>query len=272
MFYVSILIVVFLIGMVIGSFLNSVIYQLNFSDSWLKILKGLRGRSHCPKCKHILNCSDLIPVLSFIVLKGKCRYCQEKISFQYPFVEMATGLLFFLIFIFFFPIDNFISNRASFLIFYYLISCFLIIIFVYDLKYYIIPDKIIYPAIIIAGVFNFQFLIFNQFSIFKFSILSALGAAAFFLIIVLISQGKWMGIGDIKLAFLMGLILGWPNILIALFLAFVLGAIIGIGLIIFHKKTLKSKIPFGPFLIGATFIALFFGEKIINWYLLYLNI
>jgi len=96
--------------------------------------------------------------------------------------------------------------------------------------------------------------------------LSALGAAAFFLAIVLISRGKWMGVGDIKLAFLMGLILGWPNISVALFLAFLIGAIIGVGLMIFGKKTMKSEVPFGPFLVGGTFIALFFGKEIINWY------
>jgi len=154
-----------------------------------------------------------------------------------------------------------------------LISCFLIIIFVYDLKHYIIPDKVIYPAIGIAFLYQIisngrwvggvQFLITN----FYFPILSALGAATFFLAIVLISQGKWMGLGDVKLAAFMGLFLSWPNILVALFLAFSIGAIIGLGLIISGKRTLKSEVPFGPFLVTGTFIALFSGEKIINFYL-----
>jgi len=94
-----------------------------------------------------------------------------------------------------------------------------------------------------------------------------LGSTAFFLTIVLISRGKWMGIGDIKLAFLMGLILSFPNILVALFLAFFIGAIVGVALIISGKKTLKSEIPFGPFLISGTFLALFFGQKILDWHL-----
>jgi prepilin signal peptidase PulO-like enzyme (type II secretory pathway) len=143
----------------------------------------------------------------------------------------------------------------------------LIIIFVYDLKHYIIPDKVIYPAIIIALIFNLQFLISNQFSIFNYSILSAILASAFFLAIVLVSRGKWMGVGDIKLAFFIGLFLGWPNILVALFLAFFIGAIIGVGLIASQRKTLKSEVPFGPFLVAGTFIALFWGQSIINWYL-----
>jgi prepilin signal peptidase PulO-like enzyme (type II secretory pathway) len=234
--------IIFIFGLIIGSFLNSVIYRLEVEQS------PLRGKSYCPKCKHILKWQDLIPVLSFISLRGRCRYCQKPISIQYPLVELATGILFVLIFNQF-PI-------FLFSIFYFLISSFLIVIFVYDLKYYIIPDKIIYPAIIIAGIFNFQL----------FSILSAIGAALFFGTLVLITRGKGMGIGDIKLAFLMGLILGFPNILVALFLAFFLGSIIGIGLILFKNKTLKSKVPFAPFLIIGTFIALFWGEKIIDWY------
>jgi len=247
----------FIFGTIVGSFLNSVIYRLKKNESFLK------GRSYCPNCRHTLNWKDLIPVFSFLILKGKCRYCQKKISWQYPLVELATGILFFLI-IFYFPY-NFLFS-----IFYFLFSCFLIIIFVYDLKYYIIPDKIIYPAGATALIFNFQFLISNQFSIFNYSILSGLGAAIFFLIIVLASKEKWMGWGDVKLAFLMGLFLGFPKILVALFSAFFLGAITGIILIILKKKNLKSEVPFGPFLVSSTFLAIFFGEKIVNFYLHYL--
>ena len=241
---------VFFFGLIVGSFLNCVIYRLEEGKSFLK------GRSFCPDCKHTLSWQDLIPLLSFLILKGKCRYCKKPISWQYPLVELATGILFILIL-------NFSTRPGGVILF--VVSCFLIVIFVYDLKHYIIPDKIIYPAIAIALIFNFQFSIFN------YSIFSAFGAAAFFLAIVLVSRGKWMGVGDIKLAFLMGLILGFPNILAALFLAFLIGAIIGVGLIVSQKKTLKSEVPFGPFLVTGTFIALFWGENIINWYLNFFN-
>ena len=230
-------IIIFLFGLAIGSFLNCLIYRLEHNQSFL------RGRSYCPHCRHQLDLWDLIPVLSFLILRGKCRYCQQKISWQYPLVEIFTGLIFLLIINYQLSIINFI------------IAPFLIIIFIYDLKHYIIPDKIIYPAILIAAIFNFT------------NWLSALGAAAFFLIIVLVSRGKWMGVGDIKLGFLMGLLLDWPSVLIALFLAFMTGAIIGIGLIISGKKSLKSEVPFGPFLVFGTFIALFFGQRIIERYL-----
>jgi len=270
---------IFLFGLAVGSFLNCVIYRLETGGNFF------RGRSFCPKCKHILSWPDLIPLFSFLLLKGKCRYCQQKISWQYPLVEFSTAWLFVLIFNL-----QFISTLSQFIttLYLFIISCFLIIIFVYDLKHYIIPDKIIYPAIAVAFLYqiisnfqwvaggwrpisitNFQFLITN----FYHPFLSAVGAALFFLFIVLISRGKWMGVGDIKLAFLMGLVLGFPNILVALFSAFLLGAIIGIGLIISGKKTLKSEVPFGPFLVTGTFIALFWGQEIINWYAksLYIN-
>jgi prepilin signal peptidase PulO-like enzyme (type II secretory pathway) len=264
-------VIVFLFGLTVGSFLNCVIYRLGTGESFLK------GRSHCPHCKHTLSWQDLIPIFSFLILKGKCRYCHQKISIQYPLIELATAILFTLIIHYTFP--NFLLST-----FYLLLSSFLIVIFVYDLKHYIIPDKVIYPAIAIALIFNFKFLIFNQFSpkeslwlptgqaIFKYAILSAVLAAAFFLFIFLISRGKWLGFGDVKLGFLMGLFLSFPKILVSLFFAYLIGAIIGIGLILAKKKTLKSEVPFGPFLVTGTFIALFWGNQLINWYLNFFRI
>jgi len=249
---------IFLFGLVVGSFLNSIIYRLKTGESFLG------GRSHCPNCKHHLSWRDLIPIFSFLILKGKCRYCHQKISCQYPLVELATGILFILI-IHYSPPNLLVTGYRL------LITSLLIIIFVYDLKHYIIPDKVIYPAIVLTLIFNFKFLILNQPLIFKNAALSALGAAIFFLLIFLISRGKWLGFGDVKLAFFMGLFLGFPNILAALFFAYLVGAIIGIGLILIGKKTLKSEVPFGPFLVFGTLIALFFGNIIIDWYLNFLT-
>ncbi|MCD6500495.1 prepilin peptidase [bacterium] len=273
--------IIFIFGISVGSFLNCVIYRLENKQSFL------RGRSFCPKCHHILKWHDLIPILSYIFLKGKCRYCRKRISLQYPLVEIATGILFVLIFNFQFSIFNefsiwtlrgvaFDDNNFQNLInlgYLSIISCFLILIFVYDLKHYIIPDKIIYPAIAGALIFNFQFSIFNEFSIFNFQkfflypLLTGTGAGGFFFLLWLVSHGKWMGLGDAKLAFFMGLSLGFPHILVSLFLAFLIGAIIGLGLVVSEKKSLKSQLPFGPFLVVGTFIGLFWGQEIINWYL-----
>ena len=139
----------------------------------------------------------------------------------------------------------------------------IIVIFVYDVKHYLIPDAVLFPATIIVFlyrlVFNFNGLIFNY-------ALAVLIASGFFLAIYLVSKGRWMGFGDVKLAILLGLILGFPDILAGLFLAFLFGAIIGLGAIFFKKKGLKSEIPFGPFLIIGTFLAMLWGQQIMNWY------
>jgi len=236
---------VFIFGLFIGSFLNCTVYRLENSKSFLK------GRSFCPNCKQTLSWLDLVPIFSFLFLKGKCRYCQKRISIQYPLVELLTGLLFLLIWL-----------LASDIVFWFIISCFLIIIFIYDLKHFIIPDRVLFPAIIIALGYIFVF----KYDLLAEHILSAIGASAFFLFIVLVSRGRGMGVGDVKLAILMGLLLGFPDIIVSLFFAFLIGAIIGVGLILLKKKTLKSEVPFGPFLILGIYIALFFGDKIVNWY------
>lgn len=229
---------IFIFGLSVGSFLNVVICRLETKESIVA------KRSHCPQCGAVLKWYDLIPLLSFVFLLGKCRSCGKKINWQYPVVEIATGLLFLLFF-----------N----LYFYLIIICFLIIIFVYDLKHYIIPNKVVFPAIILSFFYSIFIGSFLNF------LLAALGASGFFLALVLVSKGRWMGMGDVKLAFLMGLILGWPNILAALFLAFLSGAVVGVALIIFGKKGLKSQIPFGPFLAGATVLMMLCGQLWINF-------
>jgi leader peptidase (prepilin peptidase)/N-methyltransferase len=243
---------VFILGSAVGSFLNCVIYRLETGESFLK------GRSYCPHCKHVLSWKDLIPIFSFLILKGKCRYCKKKISFQYPLVELLTGILFVL------AIPIYEALTSIDLIFYWVLTSFLIIIFVFDLKHYLIPDKVIYPAIAITFLnqvltYNIQHLTSNL----MLGILPSL----FFLAIILISHETWMGFGDFKLSILMGLTLGWPKILVALFFAFLSGAIVGLILILLKRKTMKSQIPFAPFLVSGTFFAMFFGEKIVDWYL-----
>jgi len=249
---------IFIFGLIIGSFLNSVIYRLSTNTSFLL------GKSYCPECKSNLKWHDLIPLISFLILAGKCRYCKKPISVQYILVELATAGLFLFIIsqninLLLYGFSLFLFLKICFLL---IVSCFLIIIFAYDLKHYIIPDKVIFPLILITGVFN----LYTDYKILN-TVYSGIGAAAFFLFIVLISKGKWMGMGDVKLVFFMGLFLGFPKIIVALFLAFFIGAVIGVILIISGKKTLKSEVPFGPFLIMGTFLALFFEYEIIDFYL-----
>lgn len=247
----------FVFGLCIGSFLNCLIYRMETE-------KTLKGRSFCPHCKHILSWKDLIPVFSFAILGGKCRYCKDKISWQYPAVELATAIIFLLVW--HTQINSFglviLSITALInLLFLFYIAASLVAIFVYDLKHYLIPDKILIPATIITAAYRISDpkLLLNYFW-------AAIIASGFFLAIYLLSGGRAMGFGDVKLAILMGIFLGISNTLLALFFAFVIGAIIGIISILLNKKSLKSEIPFGPFLVFGTFVALFWGPEIIAWY------
>lgn len=233
MFFNFLNIFIFLFGLIVGSFLNCVIYRLALtpklgSDGLEKKQSFLTGRSYCPKCKHQLNWYDLIPILSYLLLFGKCRYCKKSISFQYPLVELATGLLFLAVF------NPEYAVRTLYLL---LITCFLVVIFVYDLKHYIIPDKIVFPAIGIALFYSLFLLFTGDYSLSHFlsMIYAGILPALFFFLIFIISKGKWLGFGDVKLVFFMGLFLGFPEILAALFLAVFLGGIIGIGFIIAYN-------------------------------------
>jgi len=245
---------IFLLGLVIGSFLNCVIYRIEVNRSFIN------DRSICPKCKHVLAWRDLLPVLSFFLLKGRCRYCKQPISWQYPSVELLTAILFVWIF-------NYFALPLA--IFNVVIACLLVIVFIYDLKHFIIPDRITFSAIGLVLIYDLALIVLQRLS--QWQIISLVSAAAgagmFFFLIYAISRGKWMGFGDVKLALFMGLFLGFPNILLALLFAFGIGGIIGIILVFLKKKSLKSEVPFGPFLVMGTFIALFWGEKIIKWYL-----
>jgi leader peptidase (prepilin peptidase)/N-methyltransferase len=145
----------------------------------------------------------------------------------------------------------------------------LIIIFFYDLKHLIIPDIVLFPAIITSLIYRILevcFIAKNSFQLFYY-FLAIIISSGFFLLLYLFSRGKWIGFGDVKLAVLLGLILGWPNILIGLFLSYLIGGIMGTGLIIFCKKKAKSEVPFAPFLITGTILTVFFGTRIIDWYL-----
>ena len=256
---------VFIFGCCWGSFLNCLIYRLEKGEGFVK------KRSACPKCKRKLIWKDLLPIVSFCWLGGKCRYCKKKISWQYPAVEIATGLVFLLIFNFKFLIFNqfliFNFKTLAELFYCWLVACFLIIIFVYDLRHYIIPDWAVYPAI--GLVFVYQ-LFANYNSFFNF-LLAGIGVAGFFFAIWLVSKGRAMGFGDVKLAFLMGLLLGFPKILLAVFVACFSGSLLGLALIVLGKKKLKSALPFAPFLVAGTFAVLFWGEQVIKWYLSYMS-
>jgi len=244
-------IIFFVFGITIGSFLNVVIFRYNTHRSF-------NGRSGCMTCQKKLSWYELIPLFSFIGLCGRCKNCKTKISIQYPLVELVTGLIFLGMFlkfqdVFFFDTFPFTISFA----YYSAIFSLLLVIAVYDLKHKIIPDKLS----LALGILSFVGLFF--FSNFGFyphipswiSFLSGVIIALPFALLWLFSGGKWMGLGDAKLAISLGWLLGLSLSLSSLVLAFWSGAIVGIGLILFSKKHgMKSEIPFAPFLVLGTIL------------------
>jgi len=237
----------FVLGLILGSFLNSWLYRSQKNLS-------LWERSVCPNCKKKLLARDLIPLISFIFLKAKCRFCKEKISWQYFLVELMTGVLFVLVFWHYQTINLFLGRDLFFVL-------ILIFIFVYDLKFYLILDQVIYPVLVIALLVNL-FLGINIYNL----IFGSLLGAGFFLIQYLISSGKWVGWGDVKLGLLLGVMLGWQLLLVTLVLAYIVGGLIAGILVLSKKKKMTDVLPMGTFLTAAAIIALLWGDKILSWY------
>ncbi len=261
--------VIFMItGFFIGSFLGVIVDRITKNKTIVK------GRSCCDECKKKLIWKDLVPIFSFLLIKGKCRYCKTSLSPFYPIIEFITGVCFLISAQFIFSkhqsaIEIYNLKFMMDLIFYLYIVSVLIIIFFIDLKYGIIPDKILFPAVLITLIFN----ILNSYDQILNMFFSAIGASLFFLFLILITKGKGMGYGDVKFVFLIGLLLGFPNIVFSLYLAFLTGGIVSIILILCRRKKFqKDTIPFGPFLSFSTFLCLFWGDLIIKTALRLLNL
>lgn len=254
----------FILGIILGSF------ALALADRSLKNTSIL-GRSYCPKCKKTLKWYDLIPVFSYLILQGKCRYCNKKIGIEYLLVEIVMGVLIGFLFYqsnFQFLVFNFQLTLILDLISKVFFITILIALTLTDLKKTLIPDRIILPSIVIA----FGFLVTSAIlrmetaSLLYFTLTGSL-IGGFFLALILITKGKGMGGGDVKLGGFIGLVLGFPSGLLAIILAFLTGAIAAIFLIISGKKSFGQSLPFGPFLVLGSLISLFWGPQIINWYL-----
>lgn len=255
---------IFIIGLIIGSFLNALIWRLHSGESMM-------DRSMCPKCRHQLAWFDNVPVISYLVLRGKCRHCGVKISLQYPLVELVTAGLFLLAYqrIGINILDYSYFEIASLFKYWFVISV-MIIVFIYDLRWYLILDKITIPASVVL-FFSWTIERFYYEELFIATHWYLLVAAivvgsGFFATQYYVSKGKWLGFGDVKLSLVMAIVLGWPNMLGAIFIAYLLGSFVGVGLILLGKKELGSKLPFGTFLSVATVIMLLYGTSIIEWY------
>jgi len=265
-----ILIYVFVFGLIIGSFLNCLIWRLHEKIPLTPFVKGGNkwNRSYCPKCHKQIAWYDNIPVVSFIFLRGRCRQCGKSISWQYPTVELVTGILFVAAYYLNYELsimnNGFIIHDSLFMIQllrdFFLISV-MIVIFIYDLRWSEILDKVTLPACAAVLVINLV-LGFNLWNL----LISGIIGGSFFLIQFLISNGKWIGGGDIRLGLLMGLALGWPDVMLAIIISYFIGSIVGVGLILAGKKQWGSEVPLGVFLAVGTIISLFWHTQIINWY------
>lgn len=252
-------------GVCFGSFLGVVIYRT------LNGMSPYSGRSICDHCKRQLAWYENIPLLSFLALRGKCRTCHKKIDWTYPAIEFITGMLFVwwatLGFAFFH------LNELPYLLiqpaFWLFVGIILIIIFVIDYLYGIIPD---YSIVLLGGaslVYRLSLVISDQMKWVDFSnsLIAGLIAFLFFMGLFLVTKGKGIGFGDVKLAPVMGFLLGFPKAIVGFYLSFVLGGLVGILLLLWGKKKFGQTIPFGPFMVVGLVLGLMYGETIWLTYL-----
>ncbi len=287
-----ILFILLLIGLVIGSFLNVVALRYN-SDGSVFDLKNLGGRSRCSKCGATLRWHDLIPVLSFLMLRGRCRECHDKISFQYPVVELFSGLALispFYFYKYYFVMLSQVSGESiwwfyALAIVWVLTFLSFILLALIDWRLQIIPDSLnLFLAglgifkistLYLAGKTATPYVSFvNGYAglfglgdnIFLNYLAAALFGLIFFGIIIYITRGAGMGMGDLKLATALGLLLGWPDIALVTVLAFIIGSLWGLWLIVRYGVSMKQALPFGPFIVLGALITIFFGEQLLRIY------
>lgn len=235
-----------LLGLIIGSFLNVVAYRVPKKESLI------RPGSHCPSCGHAVRWHDNVPVLGWLALRGRCRDCQAAIPVRYPVVEGLTGLLFLA--------AALVIGWTPRLLLAWAFFAVLVAVSLIDLDYFIIPDKIVLPSaavglaasVLLAPQRWWQYLV------------SGLGAALFLFVVALIWPGG-MGFGDVKLALLLGFVLG-ADVIVAMFAAFLMGGIVGVLLLATGRRTRKDRIPFGPFLAGGGIIGCLAGAHVLTWY------
>jgi leader peptidase (prepilin peptidase)/N-methyltransferase len=248
--------VVIAVGLAFGSFANVLISRLKIRKNGSNQIDLVTG-SYCDNCGESLAWYEIIPVISYIFLKGKCRNCGKPIPISLPLVELTCGLLSLILYFFFG-----LTVESGLL---FLIGILLIAIFVYDLKNQLIPDYYIYSGLVLAVIYNIYLALSGSLVLIDLVYALTVGSGLLYLINV-ISHGEGMGMGDVKLMLVIGLVLGWPLTGLQVYLSFILGGIIGLVLIMIGNKNFKSQVPFGPILITGYFISLLYGNEILNYF------
>lgn len=243
-----------LLGLSVGSFLNAWVWRAQNGKSIAL------GRSECPRCGVKLQWHDNIPLLSFLLLRGRCRACRGAISWQYPLGEvgmMAVFMLFAWV-----HTENDVVDWVPLIRDWWIGAC-LMFIFIYDFLYREIHDV----TTLIAGGILFVLSGFLGWQSWVSMGIGVVAAAGFFLFQYLVSRGRWIGGGDVRLGVLMGVVLGWPTVLVALFAAYVVGAFVSVVLLYLGKQTMQSETPFGTYLVAGTVFSMIWGQQVVDWYL-----
>lgn len=263
----QLVITIFILGLCLGSFINAWVWRFAQRHAPKKQatnnheLSIMKGRSMCPSCRHTLHWYDLIPVLSWVTLRGRCRYCNKSISWQYPAVELLTAVLFVVSFLFWpFPIDTFLAG----VIFAHWLALLniLVALAVYDMKYMLLPNKMIMIGWIIttsAAILS----VYQGSEVLEISgmLIGSLTFGGLFYVLFQLSGGRWIGGGDVKLGFLLGVWLGGAlQVSVAVFLASLLGLLFAGVMSLFKRLSIHSKIPFGPMLLLASFLVVLYFE------------
>lgn len=264
---VLVLFLFFIIGSAVGSFLTVVIDRIPRGESIFL------GRSHCENCQKLLGPLDLIPLLSFFLLHGRCRYCKAEIGWHYPFIEAVTGIAFVAVGLMIVTAGGSVTHLVDslgYLYLLFLLSSFIVLFFV-DLFYGIIPFFIM----VLISLTTAGWYLLSMFYSFSYSPLSSsfvtgliagFCAFLFFFLLFLVTRKKGMGFGDVVYAAFMGFFLGFPGIVIGLYVAFLTGAVVSLILVVARKRAFKGgAIPFGPFLVTGTVVALFFSNVILKY-------
>lgn len=270
--------IVFIFGLIFGSFLSMVFARLESAGVGLEPPRRpkkrrpdtspLTGRSRCDHCRKEIRWYDNIPLVSFAVLRGKCRHCKKVISHYHPLLELSSALWLAAAFLLYGLTLQF--GVAA------LFGLVMLLLFAYDSKHQILPDAVVLPAAGLAIVLIAAQAVLNQVDgtvqLLLFStqplpyLYGGLIGGGFFLVLSLVSGGRWIGGGDIKLGFLLGLLLGWPYVLVGLVVAYLIGSLYAIALLVSRHAHVGSSLAFGPMLVMGYFIAACYGRELIDWY------
>jgi leader peptidase (prepilin peptidase)/N-methyltransferase len=246
------------LGLVVGSGVNALVWRLHEGTSWV------RGRSHCSYCGHLLAARDLVPVISWIVLGGKCRYCRKSIT-DGPVIELVAGVVFAWSMWVFYPVlPGSVLQFGTWL----LVTALLLALAAYDWRWMLLPDKLMLPlTMVVAVLAAVSAIVTSELRVVQGALAAALLGGGAFWLMAAASRGRAMGGGDIKLAFAMGLLLGLQGTMVAMFVAFNVAALAGVWLIVTRKRGRRDHIPFGPYLVLGTIVAYLYEREIVAAYL-----